>query len=522
MTRSAPTSTDSAAVAAKQCESAPRLLLRGITKRYASVLANDRVDLDVAPGQIHAVLGENGAGKSTLMKIVYGVTQPDAGSIEWEGQPTAIRSPAMARHLGIGMVFQHFSLFETLTVAENIDLAQDDRLPAAALAARISEVSERYGLPIDPRRLLHGMSVGERQRVEIVRCLLQSPRLLIMDEPTSVLTPQAVRALFQTLRRLAGEGVSILYISHKLDEIRELCDVATVLRNGRVSGTAVPRAESNASLARLMVGSDLAECRLAPRTAGTVQLELAELSLPTEDPFGTALERVNLRVRSGEIIGIAGVSGNGQKELVAAISGERLSNPRGAVRLCGQDVAGLRPQQRRRLGLRFVPEERLGRGAVPAMSLADNSVLTGADAGMVRHGLVQHRAARDFARATIAQFAVKCDGELSPAQSLSGGNLQKFIVGREIRLVPKVMLVAQPTWGVDVGASLLIRQALIDLRDAGVAVLVISEELDELYAICDRLAVLAGGRLSPTVAAGELPPETLGVWMTGNFEHAGA
>jgi len=517
----APTSTDLPPGAAKQCGTTPRLALRGITKRYASVLANDGVDLQVAPGEIHAVLGENGAGKSTLMKIVYGVTQPDAGSIEWEGQPTSIRSPAMARRLGIGMVFQHFSLFETLTVAENIDLAQDERLPAAALATRISEVSERYGLPIDPQRLLHGMSVGERQRVEIVRCLLQSPRLLIMDEPTSVLTPQAVRALFQTLRRLAGEGVSILYISHKLDEIRELCDVATVLRNGRVSGSAVPRIESNASLARLMVGSELKECTLRPRAPGAIELELTDLSLGTEDPFGTALQGVNLRVRSGEIVGIAGVSGNGQKELVAAISGESLSAPRGAVRLCGQDVARLRPRQRRQLGLRFVPEERLGRGAVPAMDLADNSVLTGADAGLVRHGLVQHRAARSFARATIEQYSFKCDGELAPASSLSGGNLQKFIVGREIRLAPKVMLVAQPTWGVDVGASLLIRQALIDLRDAGIAVLVISEELDELYAICDRLAVIAGGRLSPTVPTSELPRETLGVWMTGAFEHAG-
>jgi simple sugar transport system ATP-binding protein len=336
-----------------------------------------------------------------------------------------------------------------------------------------------------------------------------------------VLTPQAVRALFETLRRLAGEGVSILYISHKLDEIRELCDVATVLRNGRVTGTAVPRVESNASLARLMVGAELKECTLAPRTAGAVQLELVNLSLTTEDPFGTALQEVNLRVHSGEIVGIAGVSGNGQKELVAAISGEILSSPRGAVRLCGQDVAPLRPEPRRRLGLCFVPEERLGRGAVPAMNLADNSVLTGAHAGLVRRGLVQHRAARSFARATIAQFAVKCDGELAPAESLSGGNLQKFIVGREIRLAPKVMLVAQPTWGVDVGASLLIRQALIDLRDAGIAVLVISEELDELYAICDRLAVLAGGRLSPTVASAKLPAETLGVWMTGAFDHAG-
>jgi general nucleoside transport system ATP-binding protein len=251
-----------------------RLALHGISKRYASMIANDRIDLAVAAGEIHALLGENGAGKSTLMKIVYGVTQPDAGSIEWEGAAVAIRSPAQARRLGIGMVFQHFSIFETLTVAENIALALNERLPAATLAARIDEVSRRYGLPIDPQRLTHGMSVGERQRVEIVRCLLQSPRLLIMDEPTSVLTPQAVRVLFETLRRLAAEGVSILYISHKLDEIRELCDVATILRNGRVSGSAIPRQHSNTSLARMMVGADLKECTLEPRQPGPIRILL--------------------------------------------------------------------------------------------------------------------------------------------------------------------------------------------------------------------------------------------------------
>jgi general nucleoside transport system ATP-binding protein len=251
-----------------------RLALHGISKRYANVIANDRIDLAVAAGEIHALLGENGAGKSTLMKIVYGVTQPDAGSIEWEGVAVAIRSPAQARRLGIGMVFQHFSIFETLTVAENIALALNERLPAATLAARIDEVSRRYGLPIDPQRLTHGMSVGERQRVEIVRCLPQSPRLLIMDEPTSVLTPQAVRVLFETLRRLAAEGVSILYISHKLDEIRELCDVATILRNGRVSGSAIPRQHSNTSLARMMVGADLKECTLEPRRPGPIRILL--------------------------------------------------------------------------------------------------------------------------------------------------------------------------------------------------------------------------------------------------------
>ncbi|HTY50212.1 MAG TPA: ABC transporter ATP-binding protein [Steroidobacteraceae bacterium] len=498
--------------------STPRLALRGLTKRFGAVVANDAVDLEVAPGEIHALLGENGAGKSTLMKMVYGITHPDAGSICWEGSEVAIRTPAQARRLGIGMVFQHFSLFETLTVAENIALALQERVSPERLAPRITEVSQRYGLPVDPRRLLHGLSVGERQRVEIVRCLLQAPRLLIMDEPTSVLAPQAVRILFATLRRLKEEGVSILYISHKLDEIRELCDRATVLRAGRVSGTAVPRLESNDSLARMMVGSELPQCRLAPRAPGAVQLELVDFGGASADPFGTALSGINLYVHAGEIVGIAGVSGNGQQELLAGISGESLSAVRGAIRLAGREAGWLAPAQRRALGLAYVPEERLGTGAVPGMSLADNSLLTGGPAGLTRLGLVRHRAAREFARAVIAAFGVRCDGELAPAESLSGGNLQKFIVGREIRLAPTVMLAAQPTWGVDVGASVRIRQALIDLRDAGCAVLVISEELDELFAICDRIAVICRGRLSAAVPTAQLGVETVGLWMTGAFE----
>ena len=503
-----------------EAEATPRLILRGITKRYPTVVANDRVDLTVKVGEIHALLGENGAGKSTLMKIVYGVVRPDEGRIEWEGKEVSIHSPAEARKLGIGMVFQHFSLFETLTVAENIALAMDSKETPAELGPRIREVSEKYGLPIDPNRLTHSMSVGERQRVEIVRCLLQSPKLLIMDEPTSVLTPQAVLKLFETLRRLASEGVSILYISHKLDEIRALCDTATVLRGGKLSGTAIPREESNESLARLMVGSDLTECQLTPRDAGRIELELTNLSLATRDPFGTTLKKLNLRVRSGEIVGIAGVSGNGQKELLSAISGETITEASGMVRVCGQPVARLNPAQRRKLGLTFVPEERLGRGAVPPMHLAQNALLTGAGSGMVRFGLVRNKVAKDFARETIAQFKVKCGGELSAASSLSGGNLQKFIVGRETKLSPKVMVVAQPTWGVDVGASLLIRQALIDLRDKGVALLVISEELDELFMICDRIAVLAQGTLSPSFPTADLTIEKIGVLMAGNFDQA--
>jgi simple sugar transport system ATP-binding protein len=449
------------------------------------------------------------------MKIVYGAARPDAGTIEWEGKPVSIPSPAAARRLGIGMVFQHFALFETLSVAQNVALALDDKTTPEKLAPRIVGVADRYGLPVDPHRLVHGMTAGERQRVEIVRCLLQSPKLLIMDEPTSVLTPQAVKQLFATLRRLAAEGMSILYISHKLDEIRALCDNATVLRAGRVSGTARPREESNAGLARLMVGIDLSEQPSQPRLPGDVRLDLRGFSMAARDPFGTALRRVDLEVRAGEIVGIAGVSGNGQKELLAALSGETLGAHEGSISLCGRRVDAMGAATRRALGLGFIPEERLGRGAVPAMSLAENALLTGSQAGMVRHGLVKHKLARAAARATIAAFDVKAASEQCAAEQLSGGNLQKFIVGREIRLSPKVLLVAQPTSGVDVGAAQMIHRALIALRDSGAALLVISEELDELFTLCDRIAVLTAGVLSAAQPRSQLNVEAVGLLISG-------
>ncbi|MEE8425648.1 MAG: ATP-binding cassette domain-containing protein, partial [Woeseiaceae bacterium] len=300
-----------------------RLELRNITKAYPAVIANDDVSLEVLPGEIHAVLGENGAGKSTLMKVIYGVTKADAGEMLWNGKAVNIANPAQARRLGIGMVFQHFSLFETLTVAENIALAVDEEFDLDALSTRIREVSERYGLPLDPRRLVHSLSVGERQRVEIVRCLLQEPQLLIMDEPTSVLTPQAVLKLFETLRRLADEGCSILYISHKLEEIRVLCHKATVMRVGKVTGEADPRQETAASLARMMIGRDLPVCEHPEFDGGGEPLLVVDgLSQKSDDPFGTDLKDIHISVRSGEIFGIAGISGNGQKELLAALSGE--------------------------------------------------------------------------------------------------------------------------------------------------------------------------------------------------------
>ena len=493
----------------------PRLVLSGISKRYPTVIANQGIDLTVRAGEIHALLGENGAGKSTLMKIVYGVTQPDAGDIVWEGREVSIDSPAQARRLGIGMVFQHFALFESLTVAENISLSLDEHESIAALSGRITEVSQRYGLPIDPSRMVHTMSVGERQRVEIVRCLLQNPKLLIMDEPTSVLTPQAVLVLFDTLRRLAAEGCSILYISHKLDEIRALCDTATVLRGGKVTGYAKPKQETSSQLARLMIGTELPECVSQPHEAGPVLLTVKDLNLHSSDPFGTHLQHVDLQVRAGEIVGIAGISGNGQKELLAAISGEVMQDAADTVTLCGQAVGRMNPAQRRSVGLTFVPEERLGRGAVPPMSLSNNALLTGARQGMVQLGVIQRQATTTFARAVIERFKVACGGPTALATSLSGGNLQKFIVGREIMLKPKVMVVSQPTWGVDVGAAMLIRQALIDLRNQGVAILVISEELDELFMISDRMAVIANGLLSPALPTTSTNPEQIGLQMSG-------
>ncbi|MGE0846142.1 MAG: ABC transporter ATP-binding protein [Flavobacteriaceae bacterium] len=512
----------SAGAPIKPVEKPPLLELSGIRKAYPSVVANDGIDLTVRAGEIHALLGENGAGKSTLMKIIFGVVRPDAGEIRWEGVPQTITSPAHARQLGIGMVFQHFSLFETLTAAENIALGMPGKPQIASIIRQVQSVSERYGLPIDPRRHVHSMSVGERQRVEIVRSLLQNPRLLIMDEPTSVLTPQAVEKLFDTLRRLASEGVSIVYISHKLDEIKALCERATVLRGGKVTGVCDPRRETPKSMAEMMIGEELPVCQHPPAKVGNEPLlSVSKLSTKSDEPFGTDLSEVSLDVHGGEVVGIAGISGNGQAELLAALSGEHPLRERDAVRICGKPAGALGPLQRRRLGLGFVPEERLGRGLVPELKLSENALLTAHAMGMVRSGLVRFAEAGSFAQRCIDGFRVRCGGPEAEARSLSGGNLQKFIVGREILQRPKVLVVAQPTWGVDVGAAAFIRQTLIDLRNSGTAILVISEELDELFEICDRIAVIAKGRLSPCRRAKETDVKEIGLLMTGLWTQEG-
>ena len=516
----------------------PRLALRGISKIYPLVRANDAVDLQVLPGEIHAVVGENGAGKSTLMKVVYGAVQPDAGTILWNGAPVIIGSPAVARQLGIGMVFQHFALFETLTVAQNIALALASRFDLPALSRRIATVSQDYGLDVDPQRHIHALTVGERQRVEIVRCLLQSPRLLIMDEPTSVLAPQAVERLFSVLRRLAAEGCSILYISHKLDEIRALCDRATVMRGGKVTGVVRPAEHTAARLATLMVGRDIPEYRRTARnhatpsglgtgpdraTARPVALQVRHLQYDNPDPFGTQLRNISLSLHAGEILGIAGISGNGQAELMAALSGETplaVGVAKDTVTLYGESLTRLDVDARRTRGLAYVPEERLGRGAVPAMSLTETAALTDSADRQPRmlqegwFGRLRRGIARTYARRWIDEFDVRCSGPDALAQSLSGGNLQKFIVARELSRAPRVLLIAQPTWGVDIGAATLIRQRLLDMAARGTAILLISEELSELFTLSDRIAVMAAGRLTEPFETASTTPETIGQWMT--------
>ncbi|ETX14833.1 ABC transporter [Roseivivax halodurans JCM 10272] len=493
----------------------PLLSLRGLTKAYPGVVANSDVSFDIGQGEIHALLGENGAGKSTLVKMIYGLVRPDAGTMSLNGGAFAPGEPSEARRAGVAMVFQHFSLFDALSVAENVALGMETPPKSRELAQRIRDVSEEYGLPLDPFRTVGTLSAGERQRVEIVRCLLQEPRLLIMDEPTSVLTPQEVEILFSTLRQLKAEGRSILYISHKLGEIRSLCDTATILRRGEVVATCTPSETSSRELAEMMVGASFAAPEARAHAPGEMALEVTGLSLPAPGAFGTPLREVSFELRRGEVLGIGGVAGNGQDELLAALSGERLS-PRGTVALKGADVSRDGPIARREGGLLSAPEERLGHAAAPNMSLVENGVLTASRReGLVSNGFLDWSRARDFAGRVIERFDVRTPGSHVPARALSGGNLQKFVIGREILQRPEVLVVNQPTWGVDAAAAAAIRQALLDLAADGAAILVISQDLDELMEISDRFAALNEGRLSPARPVAELSLEKIGLMMGG-------
>ncbi len=496
----------------------PLLSLRNLRKEFPGCLANDDVDLDVLPGEIHALLGENGAGKSTLVKMIYGVLKPDNGEMIWNGRTVGIGTPSAARSLGIGMVFQHFSLFEALTVSENIALGIPKELAGSGLDERIIEVSISYGLPLDPHREVHSLSVGERQRIEIVRCLLQKPKLLIMDEPTSVLTPQEADKLFETLTRLSSEGVAILYISHRLEEIRKLCHKATILRLGKVVADCDPSEETARSLAELMMGSNLTlPEKGAAKKPGPVRFKVSNLSALPDDQFGVPLKDISFDIRAGEILGVGGLAGNGQTELMDMLSGERLADDHGAIVMEVVPVGTLGPRERRDLGLGFVPEERLGHGAVPDMTLWENGFLSAMSRqNLMQNGFIKIDKSIDFAKAVVKRFNVKTVGVDHNATSLSGGNLQKFIVGREIEQNPRVLVVLQPTWGVDAGSAAAIHQELMDLAAKGTAVLVISQDLDELFAVSDRISVICEGRLSLSTPASETTVEQIGLLMGGS------
>lgn len=493
----------------------PLLRLTSLTKAYPGVVANSDVSFDIHAGEVHALLGENGAGKSTLVKMIYGLVKPDVGTMTLKGAPFAPAAPSAARQSGVAMVFQHFSLFDALNVAENIALGMENAPKQRDLAAKIKEVSHQYGLPLDPYMRVGDLSAGERQRVEIIRCLLQNPKLLIMDEPTSVLTPQEVEILFKTLRQLKSEGTAILYISHKLEEIRSLCDTATILRLGKKVATCTPAETSAKELAEMMVGETLHVPERAAGAFGETLLQVNDLSLPAPSEFGTALKNVTFTVRAGEILGVGGVAGNGQDELLGALSGE-VTSAKNSVMLRDQDISKLGPQARRALGVLAAPEERLGHAAVPDMSLTENALLSAAvRKNMLTTGFLNWGKAKDFAETIIKEFDVRTPGPANAARSLSGGNLQKFVIGREVLQSPDVLVVNQPTWGVDASAAAAIRQSLMDLAEKGTALVVISQDLDELMEISDHFAALNEGRLSAIRPVQGLSVEDIGLMMGG-------
>ena len=500
----------------------PLLELAGITKRFPGVLANDRVDFDVRPGEVHTLLGENGAGKSTLMKILYGLYQADEGEIRLRGAPVTIESPSDAIEQGIGMIHQHFMLVPTLTVAENVALG----LPSgrrvlqdlSPVQRRIRELSEIYGLQVDPDAYIWQLAVGERQRVEIMKAIYRDVSLLILDEPTSVLTPAEVQDLFMTLRQMTEGGRGLVFISHKLHEVMSLSDRITVLRGGRVTGRTVPSETSREQLAHMMVGR---EVRLAPRRSES-EVADARLTISGLEVLGDrgtpAVTGFDLEVRSGEVVGIAGVSGNGQRELAEAMAGLR-PVAAGTIVMNGVDTTAKTPKEIRRLGVSYIPEERMRDGAIGEFSVAENLILTSHDLPPTsRRGFLDFKQIETGCSDLVRRFAVKTPSLETPTANLSGGNIQKLIIARELSGEPEVLIASQPTRGVDIGAAEYIHTVLMDQRAGGIAILLISEDLDEVIGLSDRIAVMFEGRIMGILDQEEATVQRLGLLMAGVSE----
>ncbi len=501
------------------------LELRGVTKRFPGVLANDRVDFDVRASEVHALLGENGAGKSTLMKVLYGMYAPDEGEIWLNDKPVSIASPTDAIELGIGMIHQHFMLVETLTVAENVALGlPSSRGPLTDLdrvSKRILELADVYGLRVDPDAYIWQLAVGQKQRVEILKALYRGAALLILDEPTAVLTPQEVDEFFATLRQMTKDGHSIIFISHKLHEVIDICDRVTVLRDGKRVDSCDIEGCTKADLARMMVGREVTmkpyRVDLEP---GDARLVLQNLHAQS-DRGTPALRGVDLAVRSGEILGLAGVSGNGQRELAEVITGLRPLID-GQVLLEGKDVTGLKPGPHTDMGMAYIPEERMKDGMIQNFSVAENIILRDHNKPpFSRNGFLLLRIIAQFADKLIQTFQVKTPSRETPAKSLSGGNIQKVVLARELSRQPRVLIAAQPTRGVDIGATEYVHAQLLEQREKGMAILLISEDLDEVMALSDRIAVIYEGQIMGIVDGKEATPEQLGLLMAGVHEETG-
>lgn len=498
------------------------LELIDITKRFPGVLANDRVTFDVKSGEIHALLGENGAGKSTLMKVLYGLYQPDGGEIRIDGKPVTIHSPTDAIGRGIGMIHQHFMLVDELTVTENVALGlKSSRGPVLDLdkvEARIRQLSQAYGLHINPKAPVWTLAVGERQRVEIVKALYRGADLLILDEPTAVLTPQEVDDLFATLNQMKRDGRALIFISHKLHEVVAISDRISVLRSGRLVDTVPNQGVTRAMLARMMVGRDVLLDR--PHTALTPGA--ARLVLEDVDALGVigqpALRRVTLEVHAGEILGVAGVSGNGQRELAEVIAGLRAPTG-GRVLLDGVDVTSWTPGRRTDAGLGYIPEERMHDGIVQEFSVAENLVLQDYDHPPMSNGVfLNFGAIASRSRDLVRDFNIRTPSIETTTRSLSGGNIQKLILARELSRDPKVLVAAQPTRGVDIGATEYIHQRLLEQRRRGTATLLISEDLDEILNLSDRIVVIYEGRIMGVIAREQATAEQIGLLMAGVAE----
>jgi general nucleoside transport system ATP-binding protein len=500
----------------------PALELRGITKRWGPVVANDAIDFDLRRGEVHALLGENGAGKSTLMNVLYGMLQPDAGEIRIGGRQVEVHSPREAMRLGVGMVFQHFMLVPVMTVAENIVLGSEPRtggvlLDARAAAARVRELSQRYGLAVDPDARVEDITVGQQQRVEILRALYRDADVLVLDEPTAVLTAQETAELFKVLRRLKDSGTSIVFISHKLREVLDIADRVTVLRRGKRIDTVPTEGATEASLARLMVGRDvLLEVAKDDVDPGPARLAVRDLRVH-DDRGLPAVDGISFDVRGGEIVAIAGVDGNGQSELIDAISGLRRPAS-GSIRVDAREIAGADARDAFDAGVGHIPEDRQRRGLVLQFSLAENLALRRYRRGG-RLGLLNPRAMSRRARELLEEYDVRGGRPEVPAATLSGGNQQKVVIAREISQNPDVLIAAQPTRGLDVGAIEFVHRRLVAERDAGRAVLLVSLELEEVRSLADRILVIYEGRI-----VGELPPraseEDLGILMAGGGRDA--